>query len=283
MSAPETEHDQLARIRKLLDKAEHASTPAKEAEALRERAFALAAKFEIDHALIRARGNAPTDAVINRIFDVGRPYAYQVRLAYNVYKSSGCEVIQLTGYKGRLHVFGFKSDIDRADMLWTSLVVQATRETVRGYREYQLSFTPTTCANCGGSNFARYDRDRDWCRCRSCGFEIEYRDVHLKLDRRSTWYRSFWLGWITVLEPRIAALRSSAKQEAEKSTGTGVEIALRNRDIAVTDAVDRVYPHRKIGRSTLRSSGSGYAQGQEAGRRADIGSEKIGATRRELR
>lgn len=272
----------LERIRKLLDKAEANTTP-QEAEALRERAFALASKYEIDLALARESGKRPQDKVVNRIFDVGKPFNQQITLAYHLYVNSGCNAIQLTGFKGRVHVFGFQSDMDRADMLWTSLIVQATRESVRGYQAYLDNFKPTTCDNCGGSRFGQYEMDPEWGRCQTCKTDIMWHLVCFKPDRRPTWYRSFWQGWVTALVPRLEALRKEAKDEAETAPGgSGTEIALRSRDLAVKEAFSRAYPSIKQRRPNRRSKGSGFDNGHEAGKRADLGGGKLGRTTREL-
>jgi hypothetical protein len=137
----------LARILKLLDKAESvASSAPAEAEALRERAYELAAKATIDEAMVRwkhqhgaGRFSEP-EQVVNKFLDVGRPFAQQAILANIVYPAFGLKLLKISGFKNRLHVFGFKSDMDRADMMFASLVVQCTRESVRGFREYLQQF-----------------------------------------------------------------------------------------------------------------------------------------------
>lgn len=284
--SPVTSQDQLSRIRKLLEKAEAEGVTPQEAEALRERAYALAAKYEIDVAVARASGTALEDRLTGRTFDVGRPYLFQVRLAYIVYTNNGCELIQLIGtengkkLRGRVNVVGFESDLARADLLFTSLVLQAAHEAVNGYRKYLRDFEPTECETCGRTSFREIPQDT-WLRCARCGFELDAEFVHTKPDRRSTWYRSFWNGWIHAIAPRIEAARAVAKVEADVA-GTGAEIALRSRDLAVKERFDRIYPDRKAGRRSRGTSGSGYDSGKEAGRRADIGNGRLGAKRGEL-
>lgn len=299
MTVPGTSIDQLSRIRKLLDTAESFSAKGTEeaeetAKSYREKAFELAARYEIEHALLRGTETKP-EKVINRIFSVGKPYSYQIVLAHLVYSRSGCDTIRLSSrtttrsgrtraLAPRLHVFGFKSDMDRADMLWTSLVVQATREAARGYRRYVEEFEPWSCDECEGTGFRAIPMDSEWYRCTDCGNEFYAPSgPAINPDRRPTWYRSFWNGWVAALDPRIEALRKAAKQEAiATEAGKGTEIALRNRDVAVREVRDIHYPKTRRTRATQGTSGSGYNAGREAGRRADLGGGKLGATRREV-
>lgn len=288
---PETDFDQLARIRKLLETAESfASKPgeesAKAAESYRSKAFELAARYEIDHALLLDRPSATKQTVQNRIFDVNRPFTQQKTLAWIVYKNSGCQLLDI-GHRretrGRVHAFGFESDMTRADMLFTSLVLQASREAVRGYREYVEKFEPWSCEECGSETWQKVPMDEGWYRCRECYEEFYASKEPAKTpERRSVWYRSFWNGWVDGLRPRIELAHKQVTDQATQTVGTGAEIALRNRDVAVTEERDRLYP--KIRTKRLRgSSGSGYNAGKQAGQRADIGTGKLGATKRELR
>lgn len=292
---PPPEFDQLDRIRKLLAKSEASGVTAKESELLRDKAFELAARYEIDLALARGRPGATKEVVINRIFDVARPFAQQTALAYVVYSTFGCKLIDIStsrsrarkyggeAHLGRVHAFGFKSDMSRADMLLTSLILQANREAARGYRKYVENFEPWSCPECGETSWRPIPRDEDWYYCVECHHQFwARRPPQATPDRRSVWYRSFWIGWVNELAPRIRAAHQKVKDEAVKSVGTGTEVALRNRDLAVQTEFEGKYPKTRL-LPGGRSKGSGYSAGQEAGKRADIGQDRIGARRKEIR
>lgn len=303
MTAPETNSASLERIRKLIETADNffaqSMDPSKskadreafkhEGEAMQARAFELAAQYEIDLALARNRPDAAKETVTNRVFDVGRPYAQQTLLAYVVYSTFGASLIDISlnrskarrygteAHLGRVHAFGFKGDTERADMLFTSLVLQAQRQTARRYREYLKNFTPWQCPECGEKEWKPVPRDSDWYYCLECQYEFySHNPPQSKPDRRSVWYRSFWIGWVNELAPRIRAAHQKVKDQAVATVGTGAAVALRTRDLAVSEEVNRRYPELKQKRRS-RSKGSGYSEGRAAGREADIGQGRLGS------
>ncbi len=119
----------LARIRALLAKAEDpAATPA-EAETYTGKANELIAKYGIDAALLAAAqddGKAPTPG--SKIFDVEAPYAPdKVSLLNTIALALRCRAIRLsTGWRNKyqVHVFGFTADLERVELLYTSLLIQ---------------------------------------------------------------------------------------------------------------------------------------------------------------
>lgn len=291
---PMSKEDQLDRIRKLLAKSEAAGVTPEEAASLRDKAFELATRYEIDEALLRGQPGAEKETVINRIFDLGRPYAQQITLAYHIYDTFGCKLIDISlnrakarKYRtaprpGRVHAFGFKSDMARADMLLTSLILQAANEAVRRYREYLENFAPWSCLECGGIEYAQVPHDEDWYYCVECHREFSARRPPAdKPDRRSVWYRSFWIGWTDELVTRVRAAHKKVQDQAVQTVGTGAEVALRSRDLAVKTSFEESYPTVRS-RRERGSKGSGYEQGRDAGRNADIGQDRIGAKRSEL-
>lgn len=128
----------LERVRALLAKAEATEFEA-EAEALTAKATELMAKYGIDKAMAEARAHVravPT----SKIFPVQAPYANtKNRLLGIVARALHCEPILLhtAGPDERVHVFGFESDIELVEMLYTSLLLQMSsaleRHTVASY------------------------------------------------------------------------------------------------------------------------------------------------------
>src|SRR5256714_12998024 len=84
------------------------------------------AKYGIDRALLAA-ARPETDRPADRIIDVGNPWArVQAHLLWGLASAMRCQCVILpsTGPGSRIHVFGFSSDIERTDVLYTSLLVQ---------------------------------------------------------------------------------------------------------------------------------------------------------------
>jgi hypothetical protein len=120
--------DLLDRVRKLLAKAEDEGSSPAEAEALTAKATDLMARYGIDRALlgaIRPETDRPTD----RVFTLVNPWGDVKRqLLAGLATALRCQCVQTRTAEGtRLHVFGYLSDLERADILFTSLLVQMAR------------------------------------------------------------------------------------------------------------------------------------------------------------
>jgi hypothetical protein len=95
----------LDRVRKLLAKAEAEGVTPPEAEALTAKAAELMARYGIDRARLAA--SRP---------DTDRPGS-----------RCQCVLLSTSGPGARIHVFGYVSDLERADILYTSLLLQMAR------------------------------------------------------------------------------------------------------------------------------------------------------------
>jgi hypothetical protein len=132
MDAPESK---LEVIRKLLAKAERTATQA-EADAYNEKAAELMARHGVDAAMLAAAGEAPRDVIGSRRIAMTDPYsAEKATLAGRIAYASGCRSVRHLGLTRRqvdaVTVLGFQSDLERVDVLYTSLLVQATRGVVQ--------------------------------------------------------------------------------------------------------------------------------------------------------
>jgi hypothetical protein len=127
MSTP-SHDDLLDRVRKLLAKAEDEGCPAAEAEALTAKAAELMARYGIDRALLGAL-HPETDKPADRVFILDNPWGDVKRhLLAGLATALRCQCVQTRSEQGtRLHVFGYSSDLERADILFTSLLVQMAR------------------------------------------------------------------------------------------------------------------------------------------------------------
>src|SRR6202043_1328016 len=105
---PDTPDALLARVRKLLAKAEAEGVTPAEAQALTAKAAELMAKYGIDRALLAAE-RPETDRPADRVLDVDNPWArVQARLLCGIASAMRCQCVVLprTDPGARIHVFG---------------------------------------------------------------------------------------------------------------------------------------------------------------------------------
>lgn len=131
----------LAKVRKLLAQAEDPACTVAEAEAFTAKAAAMVAAHGIDEALLAAK-DPGRDAVGDRVVDLDAPYAREKgALGAEVARGVRCEAVlrQDRRYDERwtvhtdlsLHVFGHAADLRAFEVLFTSLLLQGTRDVRR--------------------------------------------------------------------------------------------------------------------------------------------------------
>jgi hypothetical protein len=231
--------DLLDRVRKLLTKAEDEGCSPAEAEALTAKAAELMARYGIDRALLGAV-RPETDRPADRVFTLGNPWGDVKRhLLAGLATALRCQCVQTRTESGtRLHVFGYRSDLERADILFTSLLVQMARalaaQPVPGYG--------------GGA--------RAW---------------------RRSWMLGYCSAVVTrVREAEEAAAASAAGETAGAGAGgQSTALVLADRSLVVRRQVAAAYP--RLRRSGVTYSGGGYGEGYRQGQKADIGGAKLRA------
>ncbi|SHN25347.1 DUF2786 domain-containing protein [Cryptosporangium aurantiacum] len=244
MSASEAK---LATIRKLLAQAEDAAASPAEAETFTAKAAELMARYGVDRAML-ADGDETVDAIADRVIDLDPPYALdKIGLLSGIARALGLQVVQRTGFGARgkelsALLFGYSSDIERTEILFTSLLVQAAR----GLAAARVP---------ARENKAAYRRA--WL----AGFSAT---VHVRLADAE--YRA----------------RAEATATASTSaTGRSAELVLADRQRTVDQRFAEAFPKlRSAPRRVL--TGSGHGAGVAAGARADLGGAALGSRRRAL-
>ena len=229
--------DLLDRVRKLLAKAEDEGCSPAEAEALTAKAADLMARYGIDRALLGAL-RPETDRPADRVFTLGNPWGDVKRhLLAGLAMALRCQCVQTRSAEGtRLHVFGYTSDLERSDILFTSLLVQMARalarQAVPGY---------------GGEA-------RAW---------------------RRSWMLGYATAVVTRVRAAEEAAVASATEGAAGAAATGQSAALvlADRSLVVRRKVAAAYPRLRKTRVTY--SGGGYGDGYREGQKADIGGAKL--------
>ena len=122
----------LDKVRKLLAKAEDPACTLAEAEAFNVKAMELMAKYGVDRALL-AVADPGSDVIGDRVIELVAPYALdKTALLAGIADTMRCRSVRRTSRVGdrksfAMHMFGFESDLDRVELLFTSVLVQASQ------------------------------------------------------------------------------------------------------------------------------------------------------------
>lgn len=132
--SPDTEK-RVDKIAKLLAKAERASTP-EEAEAFSAKAQELMTEWQIDELMLRVRGEASTDKLEVRAVKLTKAYLIEDATLIHRIGEVNSVVVRYDRRASAAVAYGYTSDLDRTELLFTSLLIQCTRaltqEVVRG-------------------------------------------------------------------------------------------------------------------------------------------------------
>jgi Protein of unknown function (DUF2786) len=218
----------LDRVRKLLAKAEDESCTPPEAEALTAKAAELMAKYGIDRALLAA-ARPETDAPGSRLVDIYSPWGkVRAHLLCGLGAAMRCQCIMLTTAEGmRIHVFGYASDIERTDLLYTSVLIQM-------WHGLLAARLPDRCAS-----------PRAW---------------------RRSWLLGFATAVIGRVRAAEQAAAQHADEAGPAGAPSRTALVLADRELVIRTAVQREYPVTRTARMTYSGTGygAGYAQGQRA-------------------
>lgn len=240
--------DILAKVRKILAKAEDPAATPEEAELYTAKAAELIATYGIDRAML-AQADPDSDIVGDLVVVLDPPYALdKADLLSTVAGRLRCRAVQRRGYVDgakqiSLHLFGYESDLARAELLYTSLLLQATST---------LSRTPVP----------------PW-------------------ESAAAFRRSWLAGFTAAVNGRLRDAEQRAQDTAERqgrdsaAAGPSVALVLADRSATVTSAMQREYPRLSTARGR-RLSGSGGMDGWAAGQRADLGGTRVGGGRRQI-
>jgi hypothetical protein len=219
----------LDKIRKLLAKAEAEGTTPAEAEALTARAAEWMARYGIDRARLAA-ARPDTDRPDSRVIDIDNPWA-QVR-AYLLAGLAGamrcqCIILHRASPGTRIHVFGYRSDLERADILYTSLLLQMARA-------LSHAVVPAGARS-----------PRAWRRSFLLGF------TNAVIAR------------VRAAEENAAG---TAAREDAASGGTSTALVLADRSLVVRSLLQQAYPLTRKTKITYSGRGysAGYSEGQRA-------------------
>ncbi|MFI6980791.1 DUF2786 domain-containing protein [Embleya sp. NPDC050154] len=220
---------QLGRVRALLAKAESSEFP-EEAEAFTAKAQELMTRHRIDEALLGAQEGSRHAPAACRI-GVDNPYEGAKALLLDaVADANGCQAIW-SSTLGFSTVVGFDSDLDAVELLYTSLLVQAT-----------------AAMNRAGSRYHESGRSR----------------------RTKTFRQSFLIAYADRIRERLTAAKEEAEASADRAAENRLLPVLAARDVAVQETTERMFPTKTTHRLRGRDA-DGWRHGQAAADRAELG------------
>jgi Protein of unknown function (DUF2786) len=212
----------LGRVRALLAKAESTEFAA-EGEALTARAQELMARHSIDYALLAAASGS-MDAPSGRRLFVDSPYEAPKAILLDVVATANrCRAVWHRSL-GLSTVLGFPGDLDSVELLYTSLLVQATTAMMQA-----------------GSRRDAYGR-----------------------SRTRSFRQSFLTSYSQRIGERLADAAGMAERQAvAESPGMDLVPVLAARDSAVEQAVDEMFPETKRA-VTSATDHEGWLRGRAA-------------------
>ena len=245
----------LEKITKLLAKAESTTNP-HEAEAFTAKAMDLMNKWMIDDAMLAAHGGSgKPDTVIKFVVDItGTYHAGHKELVCALGRGFGFKNVLLggthqswnkTGVHERVCWIGFESDIEKAKLLYGSLLIQMAAA-LKDFTANQPGFKGYT-----------------------------------GMDKFKT-RRSFMFGFAAEIKSRLIEARRSTRADAEVSTpGTG--LVLVDRDKQVLASVKEFFPRLGTSRGfSGQTLAGGFNGGKAAGARAGLATTAVGGSPRSI-
>lgn len=237
----------LAKVKKLLVKAEDPGCTAFEAEALNDKAAEIIARYGIEAALLTRDDPNKREEIVNHRMTFCAPYAQAKMVLANVIAQAyRCRAVKVREFnvdnfksESVLRVIGYESDINRTELMYSSLSIQAA-------------------------------------------VQMQMSELFDKPDGENSkaWRNSFLQGFNTAVWKRLRDMERKIVSETNSSM-PGTDLVLVDREAAVNLAVTELLGKTTKGSGTV-SSGSGRHLGFQAGQRADLGAGRLVGTHKAL-
>ncbi|MGW4771480.1 DUF2786 domain-containing protein [Nocardia sp. NPDC004278] len=274
MTSPNAVPDRmLTRIGGLLRQAESTDNE-HEAEAFLAAAQRLATRSSIDLAVARAHiaGRERRPTPVQRMIPIGEPGKKGLRTYVQLFVAIAaandvrCDVARTST---QVYAYGFDSDIDACEALYTSLLVQM----VRASDQYIKS------GRYRSATVEKIVTEKRWGRPVQRRIQAPVAPVTARLN--------FQMAFAARIGRRLAEVKAEVEAEVvPATTAAGTALALRNKEIELTDFYKRTSEARGTWRGPQASAGHSAAArraGDRAGRAARLGtSPELGAARGEL-
>jgi hypothetical protein len=274
MTSPNAVPDRmLTRIGGLLRQAESTDNE-HEAEAFLAAAQRLATRSSIDLAVARAHiaGRERRPTPVQRMIPIGEPGKKGLRTYVQLFVAIAaandvrCDVARTST---QVYAYGFDSDIDTCEALYTSLLVQMVRASDQ-YIKSGLYRSATV---------EKIVTEKRWGRNVQRRVQAPVAAVTARLN--------FQMAFAARIGRRLAEVKAEVEAEVVPETvAAGTALALRNKEIELTDFYKRTSGARGTWRGPQASAGHSAAArraGDRAGKAARLGtSPELGAARGQL-
>ena len=223
----------LAKVRALLAKAESTNFE-HEADALTAKAQELMARHAIDEAVANAAGDGGRETPSLRRVPVDDPYAKAKSALLAVVSSANS--VRSVWYEdfALMSLVGFDTDLDTVEVLFTSLLMQASRAMLAKGR---------------------------------------IRDTHGRSRTRS-FRQSFFVAFAERIHERLVVAAGQARRAAEQDLGRDLLPVLAGRRDEVDDFTARLFPHLVKARGSSITNREGWVAGRAAAEMATLGPEQ---------
>lgn len=225
----------LTTIQRLLDLAARDSTPEGEREAAMEKAMAMMAEHGVTEMMVDSHRRAQTDELATKTIKMTDPYSHEKRMLLGrIADALSCRALGTRSGRviTEVKLFGYRSDIERVELLYTSLLLQAVNG-VRRTRPY---------------SYATANETRQYRKSWLCGFAERVGDR---------------------LEAIEEAARRKYDREHEGETGTALVVVGRKNQVA--KFYEDQTKNTKFVHSRRSYGDYGYGDGQRAGAQAHLG------------
>ncbi|MFI6362960.1 DUF2786 domain-containing protein [Nocardia sp. NPDC050630] len=274
MTSPNAVPDRmLTRIGGLLRQAESTDNE-HEAEAFLAAAQRLATRSSIDLAVARAHiaGRERRPTPVQRMIPIGEPGKKGLRTYVQLFVAIAaandvrCDVARTST---QVYAYGFDSDIDTCEALYTSLLVQMVRASDQYIKSGQYR----------SATIEKIVTEQRWGRKVQRRVQAPVAAVTARLN--------FQMAFAARIGRRLAEVKAEVEAEVVPETvATSTALALRNKEIELTDFYKKTSDARGTWRGPQASAGHSAAArraGDRAGRAARLGaSPELGAARGQL-
>jgi hypothetical protein len=210
------------------------------------RAMALMAEHGVTEMMLGALNEKRSEKIITRKIELGGSYTYeQMTLAGAVANALGCRY-NYRHYRDTVFsvtIVGYETDVDRAELLFTSLLLQA----INGVKDQRPAYWSTASET---------------------------------RQHRKSWLRGFAHRVGERIE--VAERRARGEYDRTHSGGPGTALVLVDRATLVQQFYDEQFGNLKTAKTSRQLDYDAVRAGASAGNRADIGDPRVGGGRPSL-
>lgn len=250
----------IDKITALLAKAESTEFPEERASLL-AKAQELMTRYEVDEALINAGKKRSTFKIVSERVNTPGPYTpSKQQLLHLVGKVNGVRVISIDTSPKDPHCYmvGTESDVQYVKALFASLLLQSTSEMMAKETEMRK--------NIAGLKPAVRKHEEEFVEA-SDAYAIRWPRVYRP---------NFLIGYAHEVHNRLVEAKNGVVETYSKDDQNKSALVLSKRNDAVDAEYKKLFPSTTVSKSQAAVNGAARNAGRAAGKRADLGQNKVG-------